>query len=213
MALKPVIGLAGGIGSGKTTVARLLREAGAAVVDSDELNLAQLHHPDVRRELQSWWGNSILDGSGELDRKRIAEIIFRDPNDRRRLERLVHPRIARERERLIERHQCDPQVRAIVLDTPLLVESNLDERCDAVIFVEADEEVRRRRVVERRGWSTEEWARREKSQNALDKKKSRADYVVVNNSSDLAQLRADVHALFERVILEASSKRQRGPDD
>jgi dephospho-CoA kinase len=178
----------------------MLRGCGAAVIDSDELNRAELSRPEVIRRLRLWWGDSVLDNDGRVDRARVAEIVFHDPEQRIRLEQLLHPRIARERERLIETHQRDDAVVAIVLDTPLLVESNLVRRCDVVVFVDAEFEVRRERAVAHRGWSEEDWMRREKSQNALDKKRERADYVLVNNSSDLAQLCADVRTLFEKVV-------------
>lgn len=189
----------GGIGSGKSTVARLLQERGAAVIDSDALNREQLRTDEVVRTLTGWWGEGILDSAGALDKARIAEKIFADEGERRRLEALLHPRIAAERERLIGAFQRDDRVWAIVLDTPLLLESGLDRRCAAVIFVDAAEEVRRRRVVEGRGWHEAEWRRREKSQNALDKKRASADYVVINNSTDLEELRNEVNRLLDRL--------------
>jgi dephospho-CoA kinase len=193
---KPVIGLVGGIGSGKSTVASLLAEAGAAVIDSDDLNRAQLQSKEVVEEIRSWWGESVCDSSGGLDRRRIAEIVFADPQRRRRLEQFVHPRIAQRRDRLMEAYQRTPSVVSIVLDTPLLIESQLDRRCDAIVFVDADDAVRLSRVTKIRGWTEDEWRRRENSQNALDNKRSRADYVVVNNSSDLDELRSSIRALL-----------------
>lgn len=205
---KPIIGLMGGIGSGKSTVAGLLRETGAAVIESDALNRAQLREPEVVRTLVDWWGEGILDSTRALDKQRIAQMIFADDAERRRLEALLHPRIAAERERLIAKFQQDPRVWAIVLDTPLLLESGLDQRCNAVIFVDADEAVRRSRVVEQRGWHEDDWRRREKSQNALDKKRTSADYVVINNSTDLEELRNDVNKLLSRL---AATSRNEAP--
>lgn len=196
---KPVFGLVGGIGSGKSSVARLLQDAGAAVIDSDALNRDQLRTPEVIGALVNWWGEGILDSAHALDKRRIAQKIFADESERHRLEALLHPRIAAERDRLIAEYQRDDRVWAIVLDTPLLLESGLDQSCDAVIFVDADEDVRRRRVVEQRGWQESDWRRREKTQKALDKKRSSADYVVTNNSTDLEELRTDVRKLLVRL--------------
>jgi len=214
---KPIIGLAGGIGSGKSTVARLLAECGAAVIDSDALNHEVLQSPEVVQTLVSWWGETVLSASeggpeketggepgeaaGSVDRQKISDIIFRDPRQRRRLEKLVHPRIARRREGLIAAHQQDPDIRAIILDSPLLIESGLDRRCDLTLFVDAPDGMRRRRVTTDRGWSEQEWLDREKSQLPLDKKRARADHIIVNNSSDLAQLRKTVRDLFS-ILLE-----------
>lgn len=202
---KPIIGLVGGIGSGKSTVARLLAECGAAVIDSDELNRQQLQSPEVIETLVSWWGEKVRrkeDGRGSsgLDKEQIARIIFKDAGQRRRLERFVHPRIGRERDRMIAAYEHDPTVGLIVVDSPLLLESGSDQSCDQVVFVDADDSVRLERVTQGRGWSAEDWKSREKSQIALDKKRSRADHVVVNNSSDLAQLRTAVQILYRKLV-------------
>ena len=186
-------------------MASLFAEAGAAVIDSDELNRAQLRSGEVIETLKSWWGESICDPSGPLNRQRISENIFGDTAQRRRLEGFLHPRIARHRERLIEAYQADASVQAIVLDSPLLIEAQLDRGCDAVVFVEADYAVRRERVRRFRGWPEGEWNRRENSQNALDKKRSKADYIVVNNSSDLDELRFAVQDLLTRLGLSGNT--------
>lgn len=169
------------------------------MIDSDRINRAQLALPEVVDELRSWWGDSILqqtDGGRVVDRRRVAEIIFDAPDQRVRLERLLHPRIEKERERLIERYERDPDIKLIVLDAPLLLEAGLKPQCDAVVYVHADDEVRYARVRATRGWSESEWKRREKSQFALDKKRARSDHVIVNNSSDPAQLREAVAELY-----------------
>ncbi len=200
MKSKITIGLCGGIGSGKSTVAALLAELQAAVISADELNHQELDAPEVCEELSSWWGESVRDSSGRLDRKRIAEIVFGDPTQRRRLEKYIHPRVARERDRLVDKYQADPDVRAIVLDTPLLLESHIQGLCDAVVFIDATPEVRFARVAETRGWTKEQWIQREKSQMALDKKAEIADHTLANNSSHLDQLRPAVHNLLNEVL-------------
>lgn len=201
---KPVIGLLGGIGSGKSTVARLLAEAGGAVIDSDAINRAQLRHPEVVAMVRGWWGDEVVAADGGLDRRKIADRVFADPQARRQLEDLLHPRIAAERDARLAAYARDPSVRWIVLDTPLLLETHLDRACDWVVFVDADAAVRRARVLATRGWTEDEWRRREKAQNALDKKRARADHVVVNNSSDLAELRSAVSDLLTQLGLQTT---------
>jgi dephospho-CoA kinase len=137
---KPVIGIAGGIGSGKSTVARVLAELGCVVCDSDALGRAALRDPVIRQELVRWWGDDIVDARGEIDRGAVAAIVFRDPAERRRLEGLTHPWIeARRREQFAG---APDSATAFVIDAPLLYEVGLDAECDAVIFVETERAIR-----------------------------------------------------------------------
>jgi dephospho-CoA kinase len=198
---KPIIGVAGGIGSGKSTVAAILAELGSAVVSADRLNHEELNAPEVRDELRRWWGDDVLTADGRVDREAVRRLVREDGAARARLEELVHPRIARRRDALTEECQADPSVRAIVWDIPLLFEVGLSDRCDHVIFVEADPEVRRHRVRRERGWSSEDLAGFEAAQMSLDLKRTRADFRVVNNS-DRGDLRRQVEDVFSRVLSE-----------
>ncbi len=179
---KPVIGLIGGIGSGKSLVARCLAQFGCAVIDADALAREALQSLDVRRQLTAWWGPDVLDGEGRVDREAVAARVFEDESQLRRLEGLIHPKVHQQRQHLRAQHQADPSVVAIVEDCPLLIEAGLDGACDAIIFVRASRPVRLRRVAEDRGWSPEELARREKRQAPLDIKARRADYVIDNDA-------------------------------
>lgn len=196
---KPVIGLAGGIGAGKSTVARLFEELGAAVIDSDRLHHEQLADPDVRAVLRCWWGDGVFAPSGEVDRRRLAAIVFNDPEALARLEGLTYPRIDRRRAELLEELERDPRARVVVLDSPKLIEAGVDRMCDAVVFVEADRATRLGRVAERRGWDDAELARRERWQAPLEHKRARADYVVVNHST-IDELRREVERVLNSVL-------------
>ncbi len=146
-----------------------------------------------------WWGPEILDPQGLLRRQAVSRIVFADAVQKQRLEALVHPLIAREREDIIRLGSKDPAVRAIVLDSPLLFESNLDRLCDAVIFVEADEQQRFERVQRSRGWDLAELNRRESWQLPLAEKRARATHVVPNQG-DLSELHTRVAAVLERIL-------------
>ena len=196
---KPVIGLTGGIGSGKSTAAAILAELGAAVIDSDQLNREELNQPEVLDTLRRWWGDRVLRLDGTADRGAIREIITADPDQRKRLEQLIHPRIARRREEDMGRHERDPGCRAIVWDTPLLYEAALAEQCDRVLFVDADETTRQERVCRERGWTREHVEALEKAQKPLDFKRSSADHRVVNNS-DIDALRRQLEDVFHRIL-------------
>lgn len=195
---KPIIGLTGGIGSGKSTVAGLLRDLGAGVIDADRLCHEDLDSPEVLGQICQWWGHEVVGPDGRADRSAIRRIVGADEGQRRRLEDLVHPRVDRRRRALSEHYQMDPSVRAIVLDAPLLLEVGLDRECDCLIFVDADRAVRVDRV-RKRGWGPEDLERFERSQLPLDTKRERADYRVVNNS-DIADLRRQVEEVFSRIL-------------
>lgn len=193
----PVIGIAGGIGAGKSSVARILGELGCIVSESDVLARAALRDPAVRNELVQWWGKEILDDDGQVDRSRVAQIVFADPAQRKRLESLTHPWIEQRR---LQHFQHSPQdAPAFVIDAPLLFEAGLDRECDAVIFVDARRAVRLSRVKKERGWEDQELAKREQSQMALDEKRRRADYVVHNNG-DWSELHEQVRGILNHIV-------------
>jgi dephospho-CoA kinase len=199
---KPVVGLSGGIGAGKSEVARILAELGAGVIDSDEINRQELENAQVRDTLIRWWGDQILTPEGRIDRSRVAALVFDDEAQRNRLEALMHPRIAVRRRRLIDEYQQQPQIRMIVLNSPLLYETGLDALCDGVIFIDAPEEVRAARTGHARGWSLEEFRRRQNLQYPLDFKRARADYICQNHS-DMFLLRRQVETIYSRIVSAA----------
>jgi dephospho-CoA kinase len=197
--IKPIIGLTGGIGAGKSSVARILQSLGAAVIDSDRIAHEELSDLEVIATLRAWWGDKVCPSKAGVDRKALASIVFNDPAELDRLEKLLYPRIHRRREQLVAGYQADPAVRAIVLDAPKLYEAGLGDYCDAVIFVEADRSVRVRRVAASRGWTEDELRRRENLQNLLDTKRANADHVVINHAN-LDQLRTEVERVFASVL-------------
>lgn len=194
-----MVGLAGGIGSGKTTVARVLGDLGAGVIDSDALAHLELNSLEVKDTLRRWWGDEVLAPDGTVDRQRVSAIVFRDAIQRHRLEALLHPRIAVRRAHLSEEFENQPRIRMIVLDSPLLYETDLDLVCDAVIFVDAHPDARKTRSEKFRKWTEEEHRQREKSQQPLDIKRTRADYVCDNNSTPAA-LREQVARVFAQIV-------------
>ncbi|MBN1512943.1 MAG: dephospho-CoA kinase [Phycisphaerae bacterium] len=193
--------MAGGIGAGKSTVARIACELGGCVIDSDRIARAEMNDPAVVALMRQWWGDSICRPDGSVDRAWIAETVFRDAAERARLEALIHPRVAVRRRDQMAAARSDPAVRLIVLDSPLLFEAGLAGECDAIVFVDADRGVRRARVQATRGWSEQEFDRREKVQDPLDSKRCRADYVVDGNS-ELDELRRQVKNLISRILHE-----------
>lgn len=195
---KPVIGLAGGIGAGKSVVANVLRALGAAVIDSDRMAHEELDDPEVVTRLRDWWGDSVCPAGHATDRRVIASIVFANAAELSRLEGLLYPRLARRREELLARYERDPRVLAVVLDSPKLYEAGLDSLCDAVIYVDADRAVRLKRLEASRGWTEAELDKREKLLNPLDRKKAVADHVVVNHSR-ITELRPELERILSAV--------------
>ena len=185
---KPVIGIIGGIGSGKSAVAGLFAQEGCAVIDSDVLSHEVIQLPEVKAELRQWLGAGILDEVGRVSRKAVGRIVFADPDKLKRLNGIIHPRIGRLRDGLMAQYLADSGVKAVVWDTPLLLETGLNRECDVVVFVKATDQIRAQRVAKTRGWSAEELAKREKSQIGLDKKAAIADYCIDNNGDEVASL-------------------------
>ncbi len=186
---KPVIGLLGGIGSGKSKVAGMFASLGCGVIDADDLARQALQEPEVRRQVVAWWGPRILESSGAVDRKAVSGIVFSDAQELRRLEDLTHPRINQSRGLLRAAFEADPAIVAVIDDTPLLLEKGLDSACDCLVLVEASKATRISRLAAGRGWSEEELARREKNQLGLDIKAQCADYVISNDDGEADTLR------------------------
>ena len=195
---RPVIGLIGGVGSGKSTVAAELAELGCAVIDADAVGHEVIQRDDVKGELRRLWGDGVFDESGAVDRSAVAQRVFADPDDLLRLNAVMHPLMRAEFIRRIDEFRGEAAVKAIVLDAAVLLEAGWDDLCTTVVFVDASEDVRRVRA-EARGWGESSWRRRENSQKPLDMKRSKAEYIV-DNSSSLASLRESVRSLFHTLL-------------
>lgn len=170
----PVVGLVGGIGSGKTHVAQALRARGAVVVDADAICHDALERPSVRSQILERFG-SVVDSHGRIHRPALRAV-FADDDALRDLEAILHPIVRREALAAIRRATTD-EAPLVVIDAPLLLESGMDALCDQIVYIDAPDEVRRSRVAHR-GWDDGELARREAHQLPLDEKRRRADRVV-----------------------------------
>jgi dephospho-CoA kinase len=196
---KPIIGLVGGIGSGKSFVAKIFAEQGCLVIDSDAQVRLAYEDPEILATLKSWWGPEIFVPSGRVDRSAIAQRVFSQKSERQRLEELLHPWVDSARKRQMQAAAADTQVVAFVWDTPLLVESGLYAQTDAIVLVDAPADVRLARVKESRGWTADELRKRENLQSPLDKKRKIADYVIVN-TAEAERIRGQVREILSRIL-------------
>ena len=198
-----VVGLTGGVATGKTTVAKMFKQCGAAVIDAD-----QLAHDVVKPGKPAWraivklFGRTVINQDRSLDRQALGNIIFHNPNKRRQLERIIHPRVAREQQRLVRRIAKGKPHAVIIYEVPLLFEAGVDKRVDATIVVTADRDTQIARLKKRNGFSRAEAIRRIRSQMSLAKKIQRADHVL-NGTFPRPSLRKQVGQLFKNLRLLA----------
>jgi dephospho-CoA kinase len=177
-----ILGLVGGIASGKSVVANVLRDMGALVLDADRAGHFVLREPAVISELTKRWGPGILDSTGQINRRAVAKIVFGQGNDAERkfLEQLTHPRIEallKQELQTIKNSSEAPPV--LVIDAALLFEAGWDKLCDTILFVDAPRDIRLERAVAR-GWSAEQFAAREAAQLPPEEKRQRSDIVIRN---------------------------------
>ncbi len=190
----PIIGLIGGIGSGKSTVAQIFEQLGCIVANADLNSKQALQSETVKQQLVTWWGDSILNPDGSVSTSKVAAIVFGNEEERKRLEALLHPLARKIQEEQFA--QATSLTKALIIDAPLLLEAGLDSRCDAIVFVDCSPEIRLNRVKESRGWTTEDFKQRESTQLPLDTKRKKADYIVVNEG-DLDGLQPQVEQILE----------------
>jgi dephospho-CoA kinase len=193
-----MVGLTGGIGSGKCEAARRLAELGAIVIDADAL-AREVVAPGTEglAEVVAAFGPEVLDSSGAMDRAKVAQIVFGDATKRRRLEAIIHPRV---RERTMRIIASSPPDAVVVQDIPLLVESKLANNFDLVIVVLASEEIRLARLVNGRGMTEEEVQARFAAQATDEQRRAVADVEIVNEGT-LEELRSTVDAVWEQAIV------------
>ena len=193
-----IVGIIGGIGSGKSTAAELFRQLGAAVIDADDIGHQVLLLPEVKEAVQQRWGQTVFGNDGEIDRRALAAVVFTDEKELTYLKSLTHPLIAEEVHRQQEEHKQN-DVPFCLLDAPLLLESGWDHLVDLIVFVWAPAEIRWNRV-KNRGWTESEWQQRESAQFSVEEKKSRAD-VILDNSGEAAFLQKQIEELVHDLIL------------
>lgn len=182
----PLVGILGGIASGKSLVTDALARHGAAVVSADRLAHEVLECDEVKRAARERWGNAIFLADGRVDRAALAKIVFAPgpdgPRERKLLEQWTHPKIGVLARDEIERLARDASSPAIVLDVPLLLESGWHSWCDKLIFVDAPRQQRLLRA-QMRGWTEEEFDHREAAQAPMEEKRNLADVVIDNSGT------------------------------
>jgi dephospho-CoA kinase len=189
-----VLGLTGGIGSGKSMVAQMFARLGAVVIDADQVarEVVEPGQPALQ-EIAAAFGPDVLSADGRLDRPKLAEIIFADPVERAKLDAITHPRIRTRMNELIKARRSGPGV--VIVDIPLLYENERRTRVEKVIVVWVDPQTQQRRIRQRDGLSAEAAHQRIAAQMPLEAKRARADHVI-DNSGTREDTRRQVEAVY-----------------
>jgi dephospho-CoA kinase len=197
-----LVGLTGGIGAGKSTVARMLAERGAVVIDADDLARTALEpgSPALDRVLAEF-GDEIRRPDGSIDRNALAARVFADPEARRTLEGIIHPEVMRMMAEQIERHRGGDGV--VVLDVPLLIETGMQAMCDVVVVVSSALEKQVERLMASRSMSERDVRARIAAQAPIEEKESAAD-VVIRNDRSIGELEAEVDELWRHLQARAT---------
>lgn len=210
----PVIGLIGGIGSGKSAVARgLMARQSFLLIDADAIGHEVLKLEDVKQHITSRFGAEVFDPTGEIDRSKLARQVF-GPDEasqlaRRDLNKIVHPKIGEAISTQIQNARDSARrepgsMQGVLLDAAILLETGWKNMCDAVVYVDAAPEVRERRVRETRGWTLSDWKKREDSQLNLETKRQAAN-VIINNSGPLDVAVDELEQFFARQFFGGQS--------
>ena len=194
-----VIGVAGGIASGKSTVTRVFERLGARVLDADAIGHELLRTDRLRDRIRGIFGEAVLTPEGEVDRRALGRLVFGDEQARQRLNRLVRPAIRAEIHRRIAGMRDEGYDGAVVVDAPLLVDTGPTDLADRVILVTAPAVTRKERIIRRSGLSEEEAAQRIAAQVPDEKQARWADYVLENDGT-LDELTQKAEALWKRIV-------------
>lgn len=206
-----IIGLLGGIGAGKSSVAQMFAQLGATIIDADTLTHEALQEADVQSQITALWGSHLL-VNGKIDRQALARIVFANPagntgqppagqqcQELKKLEDLLHPRV---RQKILHRlaSLANTATPAVILDVPLLWERGLYQQCNILIFVDSPWSVRKDRVEHSRHWSEQDLAARQRLQADLAEKRAAAHYVIDNGKS-VDETRKQVAAIWGALLV------------
>ena len=195
-----VIGLTGGIASGKTTVSNILKELGAIIIDADKIarEVVEKGSPALK-EIEEHFGREILFENGRLNRKKLGNIVFNDTELLKKLNEIIHPYIIENIINEINQYRDTYNNRVIILDAALLIELNLMDLVEEVWLIAVPEKMHLGRLVEIENISVDQAQKRIYAQISLEDKKKYAD-LIIDNSKDLAYLQAQIEENWKRII-------------
>jgi dephospho-CoA kinase len=197
-----LIGILGGIGSGKSFVAGELARLGAVILDGDRMGHLVLEEKDTREALRARWGNEVFGDDGSVNRRKIAKLVFGDAlgakEELKFLESITHPRIGERLFAELDRLRREGLIKIAVLDAPVMTKTGWHKKCDRLWFVDCPKSDRVRRVANR-GWTAEQLEAYEAAQDSLEWRKSLCD-TIIDNSGDIEATRAQIATEIARLV-------------
>lgn len=194
-----ILGVTGGIGSGKSTVSKMFEELGAIVLDADKLCHKLLDAPPIKDKITNMWKEVTNNDSKTIDRAKLGEIVFANRECLEKLNKIIHPFVIKQIKEKIDELRISKKYTTVIIDAALLEESKLSSLCDIVIFVETDNALRVNRCKTNRNWNANEVEKREQFQLLIKTKKELAKVTICNNKSK-DYTRKQVHDLWFRFI-------------
>lgn len=191
-----ILGLTGGIGTGKSTVANMLKGKGIPVVDTDLISREVIEYPEIIEKIKLEISNEVFDFNNKLDRKKMSEIVFENQEKLKKLNKIMHPEILKKMWLEVEKLKKNHKI--IVLDIPLLFEINMEKEVDKILLIYASKEIQLKRIMERDCRSREEAIKIINSQIPLYKKREKSDYIIQNNDS-LENLEKKLEKILEKL--------------
>lgn len=197
-----LVGLTGGIATGKSLVSEILRGLGAYIIDADEI-AREVVEPEKPAwlEIVEFFGKDIINKDKTINRKRLGEIVFNDPVKKRKLEEIVHPRVIEEENRMVEEYKKIKPDGIVIIDAALLIEAGSHKRVDKLIVVYAYKETQAKRLMERDGLSRPDAEKRIASQMPLDEKVKMADFII-DNSKGIERTQRQTIDIFNKLRSE-----------
>lgn len=198
------VGLTGSIGTGKSTVSEIFQKLGAYVIDADKVVHSLLKDEKVKKEIADIFGNEVFDENGNIDRKKLASIVFNNPKMKKKLEEILHPKVRQEIENFVKEVYKKDKNAVVIAEIPLLIETGMYKNYDKVVVVYAPKEVQLKRLL-KKGFSKEEALSRINSQMDIEEKVKCAD-IVIENTAGLKELEEKVKKVFEKLKEEAKKE-------
>ncbi len=190
-----IIGLTGGIASGKSTVSKIFRELGAEIIDADIKAKEISEREDVVKEIGNIFGKEVINSEGKIDRLKIKEIVFNNKEKLKKLNDLIHPKVMEEFKKIKENKSKND---IIIFDVPLLFESGMDKMCDKIILVFTDKKIQIKRMLERDGITEELAEKIINSQMSLEEKLNKSQIYLENNGT-LEDLREKSETIYREL--------------